>query len=246
MKEKYQSKAKQIFQGSKITITTEGHRYLGSVIGSKTFKKSYIKELVSKWCEELTKLSEIAKTQPQAAYAVFTSGYKHKFSYFMQTINCISNFVSPVENIIKEKMIPALFDGFPVSEEFRKLLALPCKLGGMSIIDPTENANDEYNNSKELISQLTNSIKQQEHRYTASDKNITNCKSSTRKKRKDKHLNILSLLRQQMSSKNKRLNNIAENKTVQVGLLYYLLNNMDFHYQKQNSGMHSIYNMGFH
>ena len=38
-------------------------------MGSKTFKESYIKELVSKWCEELTKLSEIAKTQPQAAYA---------------------------------------------------------------------------------------------------------------------------------------------------------------------------------
>ena len=75
--------------------------------------------------------------------------------------------MSPVENIIKEILIPALFDGFPISEEFRKLLALPCKLGGMGIIDPTENANGKYdNNSRELESQLTNSIKQQEHRYT--------------------------------------------------------------------------------
>ena len=81
----------------------------------------------------------------------------------MRTINCISYFVSTVEKIIKEKLIPALFDGFPISEEFRKLLTLPCKLGEMGIIDPTENANDEYKNSRELTGQLTNSIKQKEH-----------------------------------------------------------------------------------
>ena len=68
----------------------------------------------SQWCEELTKLSEIPMTQPRAAYAAFTSVYKHKFSYFMRTINCISYFMSQVEKIIKEKLIPALFDGFSI------------------------------------------------------------------------------------------------------------------------------------
>ena len=48
VKKQYQDTAKQIFQGSKITITTEGHRLLGLAIGSKTFKESYISELVSK------------------------------------------------------------------------------------------------------------------------------------------------------------------------------------------------------
>ena len=45
VKEKYQDIAKQIFQGSKITITTEGHQHLGSVIGGLTIKESYIKNL---------------------------------------------------------------------------------------------------------------------------------------------------------------------------------------------------------
>ena len=67
--------------------------------------------------------------------------------------------MSPVEKIIKEKLIPALFDDFPISEVFRKLLALPCKLGGVGLIDPNENANDEDSNSRELKGQLTNSIK---------------------------------------------------------------------------------------
>ena len=47
----------------------------------------------------------------------------------------------------------------------------------MGIIDPTENANNDCNNWRELTSQFTNSIKQQEHRYSVSDKNIKNCKS---------------------------------------------------------------------
>ena len=86
-----------------ITTTTEGHRFQGSVIRSKTFKESYTKELVPKWCEELTKLSDITKTQLQFTYAAFTSGYKHKFTYYMGTINCISNFTPAVEKIIKQK-----------------------------------------------------------------------------------------------------------------------------------------------
>ena len=51
----------------------------------------------------------------------------------------------------------------------------------MGIIDPTENPNDECNNSRELTAQSTNSIKQQEHRYTVSDENIKSCKSSIKK-----------------------------------------------------------------
>ena len=80
----------------------------------------------------------------------------------------------------------------------------------MGIIDPTEHANEEYNNSRELTSQLTNSIKQQENRYTVSDENIKNGNSSIKKKRKNKHLNILTSLGEQMSCKNKRLNNIDQ------------------------------------
>ena len=92
----------------------------------------------------------------------------------MRTINCISYLMFPIEKIIKEMLMSALFDGFPILVEFRKLLALPCKLGGMGIIDPTENANNEYNNSREPKSQLTNSIKHQLHSSSLQFKNNTN------------------------------------------------------------------------
>ena len=67
---------------------------------------------------EVNKIIRNCKTQSQVAYAAFTSRYKHKFSYFIWTINCINFLMFPVEKIIKEKLIPALFDGFPISEEF--------------------------------------------------------------------------------------------------------------------------------
>ena len=60
----------------------------------------------------------------------------------------------------KEKSIRNLFDGFPISDEFGKLLALTSKHGRMRITDLTEKANDEYKNSRELKSQLTSSTKQ--------------------------------------------------------------------------------------
>ena len=170
---------------------------------------------------------KITENCKRAICIAFTSGYKHKFAYFMRTINYISCFMSPVEKIIEEKLIPAWFDGSPISVEFRKLLALPFKLGGMGIIGPTKNVNDEYNSPSELISQLANSTKQQRHRYTVSDENIKNCKSSIQKKRKDKNFSILNSLQEKMSSKAKDSTILLDSKAAQTDLLCYLLNNLD-------------------
>ena len=44
-----------------ITITTEGQKHLGAVIGSPEFKGIFTKNLVDKWVLELQELSKIAK-----------------------------------------------------------------------------------------------------------------------------------------------------------------------------------------
>ena len=74
----------------------------------------------------------------------------------MRTSNYISYIISPIEKIIKEKLIPAFLDGFPLTEEFRKLLTLPCKLVGMGKIGPNKNVSEECSNSREPTSQLAN------------------------------------------------------------------------------------------
>ena len=91
-----------------------------------------------------------------------------------------------------------MFDGFvPIFDEFRKLLAPPCKLlGGTRIISPNENKNNEFKNLRDLTSQLTSSIKQQELRYIVSKEKIKYCnlskKSSLKRGRMDKHHNIFT------------------------------------------------------
>ena len=128
VKEQCKEKAIKLFENSRIKITTEGHGHLGSVIGSRQFSENYIGLLVSRWCEEITELSLIAKTQPQAAYAAFTAGYRHKFTFFMRTIKNIKQFLTPVEKVIKDKFIPALFNDSQILQELRNLLSLHANL----------------------------------------------------------------------------------------------------------------------
>ena len=166
--------------------------------------------MITKWCEEITELSLIARTHPQAAYSAFTSGDKHKFTFFMRTIQNVENFMLPLDKVIKQKLIPALLNDFQISEELRSLIALPCKLGGMGIINLVEIANEEYVNSRELTKKLTNLIIQQEHSYTVSEDEIKKIRSKIQKKRMEKQQRTLSSLRDKMSYMEIRLNDLAQ------------------------------------
>ena len=95
----------------------------------------------------------------------------------MSTIENLENFMLPLDKVIKQKLIPALFNDFQISEELRNLIALPCKLGGIDIINPVGIANKEYVNSRELTKKLTNIIIQQEHSYTVSENEIKKIRS---------------------------------------------------------------------
>ena len=78
----------------------------------------------------------------------------------------------PLDNVIKQRLIPALFNDFQISKELRILIALSCKLSDMDIIIPIEIANEEYVNSRELPKKLTSLIMLQEHSYTVSEDEI--------------------------------------------------------------------------
>ena len=78
--------AERVFR-DEVNITTEGKRHLGAVIGSMEYKDQYCAEKVQGWKGESITLAEIAKSQPHAAYIVFTKGYKSKFTYCMHANN---------------------------------------------------------------------------------------------------------------------------------------------------------------
>ncbi len=70
-----------MFQGTDISISTEGKQYLGGAIGTTSFQKQLIDKKVTEWVETL---STIAKTEPQAAFSAFTHGLSSKWNYFLR------------------------------------------------------------------------------------------------------------------------------------------------------------------
>ena len=164
-----------MFQGSKITITTEGYR-LGSVIGRYMVRES---SKILRNCKDLTVNCSCCIYIWMQFFFTFFYFYlffcllfylTNNFFYFMRTINCISSFISPIAKIKKNWYLLCLMV-FQYRKKLESCYPSLVKLRGMGTIDPTKNANDEYNNSREMTSQLINSIKQQEHRHTVSDEN---------------------------------------------------------------------------
>ena len=66
--------AENLFSNTGIKITVQGHKHLGSPLGTRAFVEEFVRSKVDGWVPEIEKLSEIATFQPQAAYAAFTHG----------------------------------------------------------------------------------------------------------------------------------------------------------------------------
>ena len=45
------------------------------------------------WVNEIIKLAEFATTQPQASYAVYTFGLKHRWTYYYRTLPDIQDLL---------------------------------------------------------------------------------------------------------------------------------------------------------
>ena len=56
----------------------------------------------------LNTLSEIALTQPHAAYCCFIHGLKSTLNFSMYTTPGTGDFLASIEDIIRNKFIPAL------------------------------------------------------------------------------------------------------------------------------------------
>ena len=114
-------------------------------------------------------LSKIGTIHPQAAYTCYTSGYQHKFSYYLRTIPGIEIYLAEVEHTIRHSFIPAITGGHIVTDDERTLLSLPPRLGGLGIKILTEAAPIEFTNSMNLTIRLQNEIKRTQTEATKDD-----------------------------------------------------------------------------
>ena len=152
MKPNKRELAEKFFASNDIDIV-EGHRVLGSVIGSQNECSNFLKEKKDDYAKLLNKLSKHAKTSPQAVYKCYTNGVQHKLTFISRTTpNCESLF-EETEKVIKDELIPSLVNHNSYNDKFRDIFALPVREGGLNILQPEDRV-DDYTRSKLLSDPL--------------------------------------------------------------------------------------------
>ena len=121
--------AREVFRDTAINISTQGHKHLGAILGSRTYVEEYVNGKVEGWVDQVVKLAECAATYPQASYAAFTFGLNHRWTYYLRTLPDIEDLLEPLERSISHALIPAI-TGHTCTPAERDLLALPVRMGG--------------------------------------------------------------------------------------------------------------------
>ena len=160
VKPQYHMQAEIIFRGSGIQITTEGNKQLGAVVGSNEFKKRFVASKIEQWTSEVRVLTDIARYEPHAAFAAFTHGLKHRYTFLMRTVPDISNEFELLDSAI-DVFIETLLRGYRFSAEERELFALPVKMGGLGIIIPSKLCEIQYSNSRTVTEELIEHVTEQ-------------------------------------------------------------------------------------
>ena len=125
---------------------------------------------MDEWIAQLRILSQIARTQPQAAYSAFIKGFRHKISFYMCTIFGASTQLKRLDEVVQSEFISVITGGVFCNEMEWKLIALPHKLGGLGIPIFAKISNDESENSIKLTECLSTKIINQIRQYEPDEK----------------------------------------------------------------------------
>ena len=120
---------------------------------------------VQAWSADLSHLSEIALSQPHAAFSALTHGLLSKWTYLSRVIPNISHVLIPLDSVLRSDLLPALTGRPPPGDLECALFALPARLGGLGIRFPCRNADKELQSSLFVTSSLTDHILDQDKKY---------------------------------------------------------------------------------
>ena len=139
----------------------------------------------------------------------------------------------PLEETIRYNLIPALTGGHQCSDLERKLLALPARYGGLWLTVYTNISNHEYENSRKITKELTNSIFQQDIEYNVNVDNIKKIKNQLQHEINERFRCNLESIRNDKSEKQQRLNDINQEQDVSNWLTVLPLSKHGFDLNKQ-------------
>ena len=86
--------------------------------------------------------------------AAFTHGISSKWTYLSRTVPGISTLLQPLEDVVREHLLPSLTGRSALSELERELLALPARLGCLGMINAVVEMDEAYKSSVQISAPL--------------------------------------------------------------------------------------------
>ena len=158
--------ASEIFGDTSVNIMTQGRPVLGSPVGKPDYIMQFVAQKVEQWVKELEKLSNIAESQPHAAYCALIQGLsiangtssreqRLKFSIYCNHLKIPS----------ETQLLPKLSGREAPNDLERCLFALPARLGGLNLTNPVSSSNIQYQDSLKITKSLVDLILSQSTEY---------------------------------------------------------------------------------
>ena len=92
-------------------------------MGDNDFEVKCTETIISTLVQQVSRLAEVAQTQPQAAHAAFTHGLIGKWTFLTRTSSSsIVKHIQPLEDAITLRLIPSLNGHSPCGNDERDLL----------------------------------------------------------------------------------------------------------------------------
>ena len=113
------------FEGTNITML-DGFRVLGPVIGTPSACDKFVESGIEKTATLTENLSKIAKK----AYSCYTNGFQNKLGFLTGTTPEAFKKKNEIEKIVRQQLFPSIFGKNHITDEDRKLFALPLRMGG--------------------------------------------------------------------------------------------------------------------
>ena len=134
------------------------------------------------------KSSQVAVSQPHAAYAAFTHGISSRWSYVLRTIPETHDLLLPLEDAIRQRFIPALTGRPSCSTLERDLMAIPVRLGGLGLSTPAMLSPTAFQASEQLTGPLVALIVSQETNQTVDYESTSTIKKNIRRSNRLSHI----------------------------------------------------------
>ena len=213
VKEEKLEEAQNTFQGTNVAITSEGRKLLGAALGTPSFIDIYVQQKVTEWTQEVEQLSNIAISQPHAAYSAFTHGLISKWTYLSRTVPDIENHMKPLEEAIRQKLLPSITGQNAFNDLDRQLLALPVRHGGLGIIDPSKRSDLHHSACERITAPLVELILNQSKSYSPQVRTTQQrAKNNTRTLRRLQEAREANEIRERLPPQMKRATDAATEK----------------------------------